>query len=174
MRATACDEHLKALLRRIEYDGIDAEVYEKIAVAFANGAAGCSKPLIKQLLSFFVSYTEDEPIYVNEIKDILHKDDPDLFMAYAQRFTDCMGSKEVFGIDPVCPKSPYSMLEEEQSSEETAPKRYEKRKKRIKKRIRREARDKNVSRHKERQEMQRRKREKRAKFEALVKKLNGA
>lgn len=167
------DEYLESLLERAQYNGIDSELYEKIAVAFTRGADECSSQTVIQLLRLFVAYSGD-PIYVNEIKHLLQNRDEELFKAYAQHFTDCLGSREVFGVDPVNPRPVEIESESEEEEKQKRETKYGKKRKRIKKRIRSEARKEAIEKHRNKIEKGKEKKEKRAEFESLLRKMNGA
>lgn len=87
-----------SLLSQIASDGMSRSLYEKIACEFTNFQSIPSSYLLS-LLKHFVRF-EDEPLYVNEIRNYLKENDHELFVEYGNRFKNCKGCFEVFGIQP--------------------------------------------------------------------------
>ncbi|ELA42464.1 uncharacterized protein VICG_00563 [Vittaforma corneae ATCC 50505] len=87
-----------SLLNQITNDGMDRSLYEKIACEFTNFKNIPSSYLLS-LLKHFVRF-EDEPLYVNEIRNYLKENDHELFIEYGNKFKNCKGCFEVFGIQP--------------------------------------------------------------------------
>lgn len=86
------------IMNKLKQEGMDRDLYEKIANEFGKMQEIPSVYLI-ELLRDFVSF-QGEALYVNEIKNFLKEVDHELFIEYGRRFRNCKGCYEVFGIEP--------------------------------------------------------------------------
>lgn len=88
-----------SIMNEISQKGMNKNHYERIATEFSSFQSVPPAYLLS-LLRHFVKF-EDCLLYTNEIKNYLRENDTELFLEYGNRFRNCRGCLEVFGIVPV-------------------------------------------------------------------------
>ncbi|KAM0681188.1 hypothetical protein GINT2_000382 [Glugoides intestinalis] len=90
------DKECLRLLNQIKTNGMNDDLYNRIAYGF-NSVQHASTENLLELLKHFINF-HGVALYVNEIKNCLKEKDPELFKAYGNRFKRSKGCYEVFGI----------------------------------------------------------------------------
>ncbi|KAI4293515.1 hypothetical protein PAPHI01_2789, partial [Pancytospora philotis] len=155
---------------------MNREVYEEMASEMARNGHRYAETTLMAAARLFVSYAT-EPLYVNEIKNFLKTHSDELLGKYARAFAGLPGCSEAFGLPaqetawPAVPYTPKSLAPERTKREKNfdLPKR-----RKPKNTIKKQARAAAAEKHRERAEQRSEKKERRAKFEEMVRKENGS
>jgi len=162
-----------SIMNEISTNGMDRKLYESVASKF-SGFHNIPPAYLLRLLRYFVNFGDGDPLYTNEIKNYLRENDQELFLEYGNRFRNCRGCFEVFGIQPESTKEYDFRVDQRPASDGKAPegKSYNGRKERGygHRKIKRQARLQAAEKHKERIEHDNEKRKKREEIDRLIRK----
>lgn len=169
--------HFENLLEELGQKPLDDALYMKTAHIFTRNLQSVPVSTLCEILAYFVERTEN-PIYINEIKELLRIHNKELFEKYAAVFSFNIGVLSVFGvearIDAGCPVLDDIMEEFSLENKISQPKNSSKYKKRRSKNIiRKQAKQAAIEAHNKRYDRKAEKKARRADYEAIVKKDNG-
>lgn len=157
-----------SLYNQIITNGMNEELYMKTANEFIN-FIHVPSPYLITVLKYFIRF-KDDLLYVNEIRNYLKENSNDLFLEYGNKFKNCKGCFEVFGIEPKEVKEyDFKVKKTEVSPKE---KKYEDRKTRKydNRKIKKQAQQIAIEKHKNRKEQLTEKKKKKEELERLIRK----